>query len=159
VAAKSTDPRYRFGDLLALARASWVGQMEHRLDALGFTGYRRSDAAAMRLLHRGPIAIGRAADVLGITRQAARKGFEQLERRGYARTERDRDDARKLNVVLTASGEHYATAVIAVIEALNCELCARVDRAELLAADAVLRAALADDATRERAARLVPPPG
>jgi len=149
---------YSFGDMLALARQSWLGEMESRLDSAGYPGYRRSDAAVLRLLRRGPAPVGRLGTVLGVTRQAARKVADALVQRGYATTERDSADARQLNIVLTPAGEDYARAITAVIEALNHELSARVDPAQLAAADAVLRAALFDDGTRQRASRL-PPPG
>ena len=148
---------YSFGDMLALARQSWLGEMERRLDSAGYPGYRRSDAAVLRLLRRGPAPVGRLGAVLGVTRQAARKVADALVQRGYASTERDCADARQLNVVLTPVGQDYARAIGSVIEELNNELIARVDPAQLAAADAVLRAALFDDSARQRASRLAGP--
>ena len=150
---------YRFGDMLALARQSWLGAMSGRLAELGHTDYRRSDAAAVRLLLRaGPVPVGQLGAVLGVTRQAARKAADALVHRGYAVTRRDPDDTRQLNVILTPAGEEYARAVVAVIAQLNREVRERVDPAQLAAADAVLRAALFDDSARRRAASL-PRPG
>ncbi|MDA8381132.1 MAG: MarR family transcriptional regulator [Actinomycetota bacterium] len=154
---KSTPP-YRFGDLLALARQSWVRQMASGLNALGYLDYRRSDAAVMRLLQRGPLSIGRLGEALGVTRQAARKVADGLERRGLAVTARDEQDSRQVNIVLTPGGEAYARAVVAVIDRLNEELRQRVDPDQLMAADAVLRVVLHDDRSRRRAAGLAPPP-
>jgi DNA-binding MarR family transcriptional regulator len=148
---------YAFGDLLALARQSWLGQMASRLAELGYDDYRRTDAAAIRLLRRGPVPVGRLGATLGVTRQAARKVADGLDQRGYATIQRDPHDARQLNVTLTAAGEEYASAVVAVIEQLNREVMRRTDPAELSAADAVLRAAMFDDSTRWRAAMLPPP--
>jgi len=156
---KSNAAPYLFGDLLALARQSWVRQMEGRLDRLGFADYRRSDAATLRLLQRAPVPIGRLGIALGVTRQAARKVADGLGERDYARTERDARDSRKLNIVLTTRGELYAGAVVEVIEALNAELRDRVDLSQLKAADAVLRAAIADDEAARRIATLVRAPG
>lgn len=153
---KSTAP-YLFGDLLALARLSWVREMASRLDQLGYPDYRRTDAAALRLLRRGPVPVGRLGAVLGVTRQAARKVADGLGQRDYARTERDASDSRKLNVVLTPRGEQYARAVIGVISVLNTELSQRVDPAQLAAADAVLRASITDGALA-RTAHLIRPP-
>ena len=150
--------QYPFGDMLALARQSWLGAMESRLAGAGYPGYRRSDAAALRLLRRVPTPIGRLGTVLGVTRQAARKVADGLVQRGYATTGRDPDDARQLNVILTPVGQDYAQAITAVIEELNRELSQRVDAAQLAAADAVLRAALFDDSARQRAGRLPRPP-
>jgi DNA-binding MarR family transcriptional regulator len=154
--AQST-PEYRFGDLLGLARQSWLGQMTSRLEALGYEGYRRSDAAAMRILWRAPLPIGHLGAAMGVTRQAARKIADLLEQRGYATTERDSRDTRQLNVVLTPAGRDYAIAIIAVIAELNREVAGRVSPAELAAADSVLRAALFDDSARQRASQVAPP--
>jgi DNA-binding MarR family transcriptional regulator len=158
MAAEST-PTYRIGDLVALARLSWVGQITSRLERLGYAGFRRGDAAAMRLLWQGPLPVGRLGAGLGVTRQAARKVADALEQRGYVTTERDSHDTRQLNVTLTPVGRGYALAVLAVTEQLNREVAGRVSPAQLTAADTVLRAALFDDSARQRASQLPPPPG
>jgi len=149
---------YRFGDLLGLARQSWIHQMAASLAAVGYHDYRRSDAAVMRLLLRSPMPIGRLGEALGVTRQAARKITDALERRGLATTARDEHDTRQINVSLTAEGEAYARSIVIVIERLNRDLCRRVDAVDLLAADRVLRAVLADVHTRELGERIDPPP-
>lgn len=153
-----SNPPYRFSDLVALARLSWLDEMTRRLEELGFPGFRRGDSATMRALRRGPLPVGRLGDSLGVTRQAARKIADALEQRGYVTTERDARDTRQLNVVLTPAGRDYARAVIGVADELNQEIAGRVSPAQLAAADAVLRAALFDDRTRERASHLPPPP-
>lgn len=150
---------YRIGDLIALARWSWLGQMTSRLERLGYVDYRRTDAAALRMLWRSPLPVGRLGTGLGVTRQAARKVADGLEQRGYATTERDSRDTRQLNVTLTQLGRDYARAVAAVVEELNQEVAGRVSPDQLAAADNVLRAALFDDSARQRASRLPRPPG
>jgi len=149
---------YQFGDLLALARQSWLRQMELRLADRGYPDYRRSDAAATRLLRHGPAAVGRLGVALGITRQAARKVADGLVQRGFATLERDRSDARQVNVGLTPAGQAFTGAVVAVIEELNREVARRADPAQLAAADAVLRLVMLDDSTRQRASRIQGPP-
>jgi DNA-binding MarR family transcriptional regulator len=158
MAAEST-PSYRFGDMVALARQSWLGQMTSRLERLGYPGYRRGDAAVVRALGLGPLPVGRLGAVLGVSRQAARKVAGAMEQRGYATTERDSRDTRQLNVTLTAIGRDYARAVTTVVEQLNREVADRVSPADLAAADTVLRAALFDESASQRASRLPPPPG
>ena len=156
--ARKSTADYRFGDLLALARQSWLTQMASGLAAMGYGEYRRSDAQAVRLLERGPMSIGRLGAALGVTRQAARKVADGLERRGFATLARDEIDTRQVNVELTAEGDAYARAVRAVIERLNRAVTRKVDAADLAVADAVLRAVLADDHTRRLAEFLGPPP-
>lgn len=154
-----SSPTYRFGDLLALARRGWVQQMAARLAAVGYRDYHRTDAAVMRLLLAYvPISIGQLGDTLAISRQAARKLTDGLQRRGYATATRDPHDRRRVHVRLTPAGEGYAAAIVTAIDALNGELCALVTPDQLRAADAVLRAALPDQHSRATAARLVPPP-
>ena len=154
-----SSPPYPFGDLLALARQSWLAAMASRLAERGYPDYRRTDALAVRLLRRGPLPVGRLGTALGVTRQAARKVADGLQQRGFAATERDSRDSRQLNVSLTPAGREYALAVVAVIEELNREVTRRTNPAELAAADAVLRAVLFDDSTRQRAGSLPRPPG
>lgn len=149
---------YRFGDLLALAREYWVREMTEELVRAGFGDYRRSDASLVRLLMRGPRPVGRVGVGLAVSRQAARKLITGLERRGYAQAATSPTDARQLEVSLTARGEAFAQAIVAAVETLNRRMAERVDPAELLAADAVLRAALPDAHARELAQRLIPPP-
>jgi DNA-binding MarR family transcriptional regulator len=156
--AASASP-YLFGDLLALARLSWVRQMASRLAQLGYKDYRRSDTAALRLLRRGPVPVGRLGAELGVTRQAARKVAEGLEQRDYARTERDAHDSRVLNVVLTAAGTAYAQAITEVIRALNGEFGQRVEPSQLAAADSVLRAVITGDGDLQSAASAIRGPG
>ena len=128
------------------------------LAARGYTEYRRTDALVMRQLQRGPMSIGRLGGALGVTRQAARKVADGLERRGFATLTRDQVDTRQVNVGLTREGEAYAKAVTAVVERLNRAVTKKVDPADLAAADAVLRAVLADDHTRRLAGFLEHPP-
>lgn len=155
---RASTPPYRFGDLLALSRQSWVAQVTAHLASAGYPDYRRSDAAATRLLHRGPMSIGQLGDALGVTRQAARKVVTGLERRGFAASQRDPRDARQLNVALTDEGEAYARAITTVVGRMNRALARRVTHDQLAATDVVLRAVLADKHTRALAAYL-PPPG
>ncbi|HEV2361803.1 MAG TPA: MarR family winged helix-turn-helix transcriptional regulator [Acidimicrobiales bacterium] len=151
---------YLFGDLLALARASWIRQMAADMAAAGYDDYRRSDAAVMRiLLGSGPVSITGMGEILGVSRQAARKLLDGLLERSFAETTRHQTDARAVEVALTAEGRRYATAVVATIHKLNRELASRVPASDLRRADSVLRAALSDPGERERADRLVSPPG
>ncbi|HEY3905094.1 MAG TPA: MarR family transcriptional regulator [Streptosporangiaceae bacterium] len=153
--ARST--AYPFGDLLALARQSWLGEMTRRLAERGHADYRRSDAAAIRMLRRGPQSIGALGAGLGVSRQAGRKVADGLEQRGYVTTERDARDSRQLNVVLTPAGGAFARDVVAVIAELNDEVASRTAPADLVAVDTVLRAILFDESARQRAARLPGP--
>jgi DNA-binding MarR family transcriptional regulator len=149
---------YHFGDLLALARQSWIHRMAAELEDRGFADYRPSDAATLRRLRRGPGSVGELGVHLGVTRQAARKVARGLEERGYADTQANADDARKLDVVLTSAGRAYADAIVEVITRLNRAVAAQVTADQLAAADAVLRASIEDEGVARRAEYVSRPP-
>lgn len=155
--AELSTSTYPLGDLLALARQSWITQMATELQRRGYPDYRRTDAAVLRRLRRGPVSIGQLGDLLGVSRQAARKIAAALEQRGFVVVVRDSRDGRQFNVDLTQSGGAYARALVDVIDRLNRAVAAQVTPEQLVAADAVLRAALGDSHTRALAAFLPPP--
>jgi DNA-binding MarR family transcriptional regulator len=154
--ATDASPPYRFGDLLALARRSWIRQVRSRMEDAGFAGYRQTDAWVLRLLAQRPWAIGQLGEAMGVTRQAARQLADGMVERGYAAFGTDPQDARRTLVVLTSSGESYARAVAQAQDALNNALRDRVSAADLAAADAVLRAVFGDHA-RRRVDEAIPP--
>jgi DNA-binding MarR family transcriptional regulator len=141
----------RFGDLLALARGSWIRQIRARMEELGYRGYRRTDAVLLGLLTRSPMAIGELGEALGVTRQAARQLADGLVKRGYATFGSDPADGRRTLVALTPRGDDYASAVWRAQDALNEAVRGRVSGADLAAAARVLHAVLPDDARLLRA--------
>jgi DNA-binding MarR family transcriptional regulator len=144
-------PVYRFGDLLGLARLSWVRKMANELEARGFPEYRMSDAGSVRFLLVAPRTVSELGELLGVTRQAARKVVTTLEARGYATIAPDPNDGRKLEVVLTGAGHAYGLAIVEVVASLNRALARRVAPEQLQAADAALRAVIDDETLRTRA--------
>jgi DNA-binding MarR family transcriptional regulator len=152
-------PPYRFGNLLALARKSWIEQVGERMQEAGFPGYRRSDAAVLACLLQRPLAIGQLGEALGVTRQAARQLADGLAERGYASFGTDEADARRTLVLLTPRGKAYGRAIWMAQDALNERVRGRVTEADLAAADAVLRAVFPDDGSRQRIDERMPPPG
>jgi DNA-binding MarR family transcriptional regulator len=149
---------YRFGDLLALARRSWVQQAQARMAEAGYPDYRRTDAWMLRLLAGQPLPIGHLGDAMGVTRQTARQLADGLIDRGFATFDADPDDARRRLVVLTTEGEAYARAVRDTQDALNHAVHRQVSARDLATADAVLRTVFPDGQTRRRVDASVPPP-
>jgi hypothetical protein len=134
-----------------MARQSWVDQLAGRLAELGFAGYRRTDAAVMRMLLRSPVPIGKLGSSLGVTRQAARKSVTGLEQRRSV-------DSRQLNATLIPLGEDYARALVTVMDELNRQVSIRVTHQQMLGADAVLRALIGENETWAAVALRLPPP-
>jgi len=151
-------PPYRFGDMLALARRSWVRQLRTRVENAGFSDYRQTDAWVLRFLTDGPSAIGRLGESTGITRQAARQLADGLVQRGHAKLESDPSDGRRTLVVLTSSGVAYAKAVAKAQDDLNKAMLDRVSTREIAVADSVLRAVFPNPEARKRLDQRVPPP-
>ena len=156
--ATNASPPYRFGNLLALARRSWIEHVRARMQEAGFPGYRRSDAGILALLLQRPLAIGQLGEALGVSRQAARQLADGLVERGYASFGTDQADSRRTLVVLTPNGKVYGRAIWAAQDALNETVRSRVSEADLAAADAVLRAVFPDGAARQRVDERLPPP-
>jgi DNA-binding MarR family transcriptional regulator len=150
---------YRFGDVLALARRSWVQQVQRRMAEAGFADYRRTDAWMLRLLTGEPLPIGRLGEAMGVTRQTARQLADGLVDRRLATFDVDPGDARRRLVTLTPEGETYARAVRETQDALNSTLRRRVSAQDLVIADSVLRAVFPTGDARRRVDVLVPPPG
>jgi DNA-binding MarR family transcriptional regulator len=151
--AQNARPPYRFGNLLALARQSWIEQVRDRMQEAGFPGYRRSDAAVFACLLRQSLAIGQLGEALSITRQAARQLADGLVERGYASLGTDEADARRTLVVLTPRGTAYGRAIWLAQDALNEMVRSRVTEADLAAADTVLRAVFPDGDARHTEVR------
>jgi DNA-binding MarR family transcriptional regulator len=156
--ATNASPPYRFGNLLARARRSWIEQIAERMQEAGFPGYRRSDAGILGLLLQRPLAVGQLGEALGVSRQAARQLADGLVERGYASFGIDQADSRRTLVVLTPSGQVYGRAIWAAQDALNEMVRNRVSEADLAAADTVLRAVFPDDEAPPRADEPLPPP-
>ncbi|MGH3187295.1 MAG: MarR family winged helix-turn-helix transcriptional regulator [Streptosporangiaceae bacterium] len=156
--ADNTNPPYRFGNLLARARQSWIEQVRERMQEAGFPGYRRTDAAVLAFLLQRPLAIGQLGEALGISRQGARQLADGLVERGYASFGTDQADARRTLVVLTVRGKAYGRAIWMAQDALNQAVRSRVSEADLAAADAVLRAVFPDGSARQRLDERMPPP-
>ena len=155
--ATDANPPYRFGGLLARARRSWVEQIRERMQEAGFPGYRQSDAWVLALLLQRPLAIGQLGEAQGISRQAARQMADGLVERGYATFGTDEADARRTLVVLTRRGKAYGRAIWMAQDALNEMVRSRVSQADLVAADAVLRAVFPDDDARQQVDQRMPP--
>ena len=156
--ADNTNPPYRFGNLLARARRSWIEQIQERMQEAGFPGYRRTDAAVLGILLQRPLAIGQLGEALDVSRPAARQLADGLVERGYASFGTDQADARRTLVVLTPRGKAYGRAIWMAQDALNQTVRSRVSEADLAAADAVLRAVFPDGSARQRLDERMPPP-
>ncbi len=131
------------GDALALARQRWIHEAQRRVLAAGYQGFKRSDTVVLRRLRRGSAALVDLAEVMGVTRQAARKVVTDLQERGYVVATRDERDARRTLVTLTDSGEKYARTLAHVASDMNREASLVLESQDVEVALRVLRAMIA----------------
>jgi DNA-binding MarR family transcriptional regulator len=130
-----------FNDLLAVARLRWLNRMRAALAERGFTSFRRGDGAWVRILGYEPQGLGEMAEFIGISRQAATKMADSLERRGYVVRKDDDADRRRVVLHLTDLGRRYEQAIIEVVDNLDDSFRASVSPADLEAAFRVLHIA------------------
>jgi DNA-binding MarR family transcriptional regulator len=114
--------------------------MRDGLAERGFEPFRPGDGAWVRILAAQPCTIGEVAELIGISRQAATKAADSLERRGYATRVLDGDDRRRVILVLTDLGAGYAGAIADVVSEIDADVVANVDPDDLDAAYRVLAA-------------------
>jgi DNA-binding MarR family transcriptional regulator len=137
-----------FHDLLAIARLRWLNRMRAALAERGFTEFRRGDGAWVRIIGAEPQGPGEIAELIGISRQAATKMADSLERRGYVERGDDEADRRRVVLTLTDLGRRYEEAIVEVVTDLDKAFRASVPPADLEAALRVLHVAIGEDATR-----------
>ena len=124
-------------------------------------GLNATDHKALDLLSRaGPLTAGELADLTGLTTGAITGVVDRLEKAGYARRIRDRQDRRKVVIAPVDDPERFGE-VLAVFDSLSrsvAELCARYSDAELAAIDDFVSRSLVS--LQEETARLRgPEPG
>ena len=136
----ATEPE-SFHDLLALARLRRLNRMRAALAERGFMTFRRGDGAWVRILGYQPQGLGEMAEFIGISRQAATKMADSLERRGYVERKDDEADRRRVVLHLTDLGRRYEQAIIEVVDSLDESFRANVSPADLEAAFRVLHVA------------------
>jgi DNA-binding MarR family transcriptional regulator len=112
------------GLLLGLAWDSYRQVLRRRLAEAGFNDLRPTDGDLFRMLyHTGGMTATQIAQLLGVTRQAASKAIDSLQRRGYAVRERPAGgDGRERLVRLTQRGHDIRAAAIAIGDDLEAEL-------------------------------------
>ena len=139
----TTEPE-SFHDLLAIARLRRLNGMRAALAERGFTDFRRGDGAWVRILAHEPLGLGELAEIIGISRQAATKMADSLERRGYVERRGDDADRRRVVLHLTDLGRRYEQAIVEAVDTLDESFRASVSAADLEAAFRVLHIAVGD---------------
>lgn len=119
--------------------------LEASLAARGVEGLTPARALLLSQLGRGSSA-SELARRLGVSRQAAHKTVDDLERRGLLRSEPDPDNRSAQRVHATASGERTLAEVHAALAELETELARRLGRVRVRTLRATLEASWGDPA-------------
>jgi DNA-binding MarR family transcriptional regulator len=138
------EPEQSFSDLLAIARLHQLHRMRVELASRGFDDFRRGDGGWVRILAEAPRSPGEVAGIIGVSRQAATKMADALERRGYVDRADDPHDRRRVVLSLTERGVRYERAIVEVVDLLDETIRSRVPSSSLEIATRVLEVVIAD---------------
>ncbi len=107
--------------LLAMAYRQLIDDLHARLAARGYKDVRPSYGYVLVAVRERPHTGAELAELLGVTKQAASKILESMERAGYVKRTRHGDDARAKAIVLTARGRAFLRVVESIYRELEAE--------------------------------------
>jgi DNA-binding MarR family transcriptional regulator len=108
--------------LLAMAYRQLIDELHRRLAASGYDDVRPASFGYVLLAVRDrPTTGADVAQLLGVTKQAASKLIDGMERDGYVRRSAHDDDARAKAIEITARGRKFLTTVEAIYAAIEAD--------------------------------------
>jgi DNA-binding MarR family transcriptional regulator len=140
-------PAWELPLVLLGALRSHLDDTHRRLAERGHPDTRPVHGFALQAVGRGSSAT-EVASRLGVSKQAAAKTLDLLERQGYVEREPDSADARRKLVRPTARGEDFLRQSVAVFEEVQAEWAERIGPRRLRALHEDLRVLGADSARR-----------
>jgi DNA-binding MarR family transcriptional regulator len=114
-------PRIPLARLLALAFRQLIDQLHERLAAAGYHDVRPAFGYVLLALRDHPATGADVAVLLGVTKQAASKVVDEMERGGYVKRQPHGDDARAKAIVITARGRKFLGVVESIYDDLEEE--------------------------------------
>ncbi|MBA3672198.1 MAG: winged helix-turn-helix transcriptional regulator [Gemmatimonadaceae bacterium] len=107
--------------LLALAYRQLIDELHVRLAALGYADVRPAFGYVLLALREQPTTGADIALLLGVTKQAASKLIDVMERGGYVRRKAHGNDARAKTIAITARGRKVLVTVESIYRGLEVE--------------------------------------
>src|SRR5262249_11268548 len=104
--------------LLALAYRQIIDELHRRLKEAGYTDVRPKFGYVLLALRERPATGTDIAQLLAVTKQAASKLIDEMERGGYVKREIHEYDARAKGIVITARGRK----ILATVEAIYADI-------------------------------------
>ena len=107
--------------LLAMAYRQLIDGLHARLAARGHRDVRPAFGFVLLSVRARPTNSKEIGELLGVTKQAASKVVDSMERAGYVRRERDGDDARSKVIALTPRGRKFLETVESIYVDLEAD--------------------------------------
>ena len=107
--------------LLALAFRQLIDRLHERLAAAGYHDVRPTFGYVLLSLRDHPTTGADVAVLLGVTKQAASKIVDEMERGGYVKRQPHGDDARAKSIAITARGRKFLGVVESIYDDLEEE--------------------------------------
>lgn len=126
MSATEKTPGFELPLLLLAGFRTLIDELHVRLAAEGHPGLRPATGFAMQAVGQRGATATEVAARLGVSKQAAGKTIDGLERSGYARREADPADGRRKVVVLTARGRDALARSARIFDELRDEWAAEL---------------------------------
>jgi DNA-binding MarR family transcriptional regulator len=107
--------------LLALAYRQLIDDLHAHLEAQGYSDVRPAFGYVLLALRDHPTTGVDIALLLGVTKQAASKLIDEMERGGYIERDTHRNDARAKEIAITARGRKFLGVVESIYDDLEAE--------------------------------------
>lgn len=118
---RGAEPAVPLARLLALAYRQLIDDLHAHLEAKGYADVRPAFGYVLLALRDRPTTGADIALLLGVTKQAASKLIEEMERGGYVERDAHRDDARAKEIAITARGRKFLGVVESIYDDLEAE--------------------------------------
>ena len=107
--------------LLAMAYRQLIDALHERLGSAGYGDVRPEFGYVLLAVRQQPTTGADIALLLGVTKQAASKLVDAMERGGYVRRQTHGDDARAKAIAITARGRRFLATVESIYRDLEAE--------------------------------------
>jgi DNA-binding MarR family transcriptional regulator len=116
-----SSPRIPLARLLAMAFRQLIDQLHERLAAAGYPDVRSTYGYVLLAVRDQPTTGADIALLLGVSKQAASKLADEMERGGYVKRQPHLDDARAKSIAITSRGRRFLGVVESIYDDLEEE--------------------------------------